>query len=98
LRRSQTLSARSKVVRTLTALSDFDLKAATDVIDAVEKNDKKKQSELGAAFVKSAYERAEHGLDTTECKIIWKAVLVSCKTKQDGFEMMNVSTPWLGKQ
>jgi hypothetical protein len=93
----ETQEMRSKVVRTITALSDFDLKDSMEVIDAVEKNDSKRQSDLGAAFVKSAYERGNHGLDTTDCKIIWKAILVSCKTDQDGFELMNVPTPWLGK-
>jgi len=84
----------AKVRKTLTTLADFDIKQSSAVIDAVEKNDEVKQRALGAEFVKQTYERAQYGLDTTDCKIIWKAVLVSCKTKQDGFELLDVSTPW----
>lgn len=88
--------SRSKVLRTLTALSDFNLPEAMAAIEAAQ-SDEEKSRQLGAVFVKQAYERQEHGLDTTECRMIWKAILVSCKTKQDGFELMDIQTPWLGQ-
>lgn len=88
--------SKLKVINTFVQLGYYNPKDCLDIIAAIESRSKQCE-ELGARFVKDAYENNAKELSSTDCKIIWKAILVTCRTNQDGFELMDVPTPWLSK-
>ncbi len=83
-----------KVVNTFVQLGYYNPKECLDIINAIE-NRTKQCDQFGARFVRDAYANNAKELDTTDCKIIWKAILVTCRTNQDGFELMDIPTPWI---
>lgn len=85
-----------KVINTFIELGYYNPKECLDIITAIE-NRSKECEQIGANFVKHVYANNSLILDTTDCKIIWKAILVSVRTNQDGFELMDVPTPWITK-
>jgi len=82
-----------KVEETLAKLAKYDEKKIEQIIKAI-KYDDARYKNFGATFVRDAYQEQAVNLDTTECKMIWKAILVSCRTEQDGFDLMDIETPW----
>lgn len=83
-----------KVVNTFIQLAYYNPQESLRIIDAIE-NRSKECEQFGATFVKDAYANNATELNTTDCKIIWKAILVTCRTNQDGFELMDIPTPWI---
>jgi hypothetical protein len=83
-----------KVINTFVQLGYYNPKECLDIINAIESRSKQCEK-FEARFVKDAYENNATELDTTDCKIIWKAILITCRAKQDGFELMDVPTPWI---
>jgi len=86
----------SRAVETMVTLAEYKPEKANKIIAAIKERQEGYQ-DIGATFVRDAYNNQNHGLSTTECKIIWKAILLTAKTDQDGFELLEVETPWLNK-
>lgn len=89
---AEDVKSQEKVVKTLVVLANYSEKQASETIKAIKAG---KQKDVGPSFVKKAYESQDYKLDTAECKIIWKAIVVSVKTDKDGFDLMEVETPWV---
>jgi hypothetical protein len=83
-----------KVINTFLDLAWYNPHTSMKIISSIENRDEN-CSDLGCQFVQDAYSNNANDLSTTECKIIWKAILVTVRTGQNGFDLMDVPTPWL---